>query len=231
MVLPTLTKHSPLSGIYRAYSATLIDQQGWQIAEHFGNLPAEKQSLQTGAVLADWSHIGKISLSGQQAAHTAEMLCAGASSISPLTSVSTTDVAALRLTANDYLILCQAGYELSLLGQLDGDRKDDRTGNLITVVNQTGAMGCFVLAGQRRDEVFERSTAMDLRRDRLVAGAVIQTTIHTIRCTLYRTSQLDIIVHPRSLSESLFDALLDVGIRVGLVPTGLAIVPVELQAG
>lgn len=227
MVLPTLTKHSPLSGIYRAYSATLINQQGWQIAEHFGNLPAEKHSLQTGSVLADWSHIGKISLSGQQAAHAAEMLCAGASSISPLTSVSTADVAVLRLTANDYLLLCQVGRELSFLDQLDGDR----TRNRITVINQTGAMGCLALAGQRRDEVLERSTAMDLRRDRLVDGSVIQTTIHTIRCTLYRTSQLDVIVHPRSLSESLFDALLDVGFGVGLVPTGLAIVPVTFQAG
>ncbi|MGJ3252648.1 MAG: hypothetical protein ACFE0J_16190 [Elainellaceae cyanobacterium] len=227
MVNLTLTKHSPLSGIYRAYSATLIDQQGWQIAKVFGNLSAEEKSLQTGSGLADWSHIGKISLSGQQAAHAAEMLCAGALSISPLTSVSTTDVAALRLTANDYLILCQVGRELSLLGQLDGDR----TRNRITIVNQTGAMGCLALAGQRRDEVLERSTAMDLRRDRLIAGSVIQTTIHTIRCTLYRTSQLDVIVHPRSLSESLFDALLDVGIGVGLVPTGLAIVPVEFQAG
>ncbi|MGJ3249026.1 MAG: hypothetical protein ACFE0I_23505 [Elainellaceae cyanobacterium] len=227
MVRPILTKHSPLSGIYRAYSATLIDQQGWQIAEHFGNLPAEKQSLQTGSVLADWSHIGKISLSGQQAAHAAEMLCAGASSISPLLSVSTPDAAVLRLTTHDYLILCQAGREVSLLGQLDGDRP----GPHITIVNQTGAMGCLALAGQRRDEVLERSTAMDLRRDRLVAGSVIQTTMHTIRCTLYRTSQLDIILHPRSLSESLFEALLDVGIGVGLVPTGLATVPVEFQAG
>ena len=215
----TLAKTSPLIGIYRQYPVQLTQIDGWQIAEHFGSLVLEQRSLQEGAVLADWSHVGKISLSGKQAAAVVEGMVTGAEAIAPLHSISLTDRAALRLTANDYLLLCQPGVAESLLPQIDPA--------LVTAINQTGAMGCFALGGPRRDEVLERSTAMNLRRDRVVAGAVVQTTLHTIRCTLYRTTNLDILVHPRSLSESLFQALLDVGIGVGLTPTGVATVPVN----
>ena len=88
-------------------------------------------------------------------------------------------------------------------------------------------MGCFALGGPRRDEVLERSTAVDLRRDRVHEGSVLQSSIHTVSCTIFRTANLDILIHPRTFSESLFDALMDVGIGVGLVPAGLAALPVS----
>ena len=98
-----------------------------------------------------------------------------------------------------------------------------------TLINQTGAMGCFALGGPRRDEVLERSTAVDLRRDRVTAGSVLQSTFHTVSCTIYRTEDLDILVHSRTFSESLFDALMDVGIGVGMIPTGLSALPVSFN--
>lgn len=223
MTSAALYKASPLSGVYRQFPVQLINVQGWQIAEHFGNPERERQCLQEGAVLADWSHIGKISLSGPQAAAYAERLCEGAESIAPLSSVGTSERVALRLTANDYLLLCQPGLEASLLDLLEAERQD---GDRAAVINQTGASGCFALAGPRRDEILERSTAMNLRRDRVLPGAVIQTTVHTIRCTFYRTENVEILVHPRSLSESLFEALMDVGFGVGLLPTGVGVLPV-----
>ena len=58
---------------------------------------------------------------------------------------------------------------------------------------------------------------------------MIQLTIHTIHCTLYRTETLEIITHARSLSESLYDGLMDVGVGVGLVPAGLATIPVSFE--
>lgn len=214
-----LLKHSPLSGIYRQYPVHLTEQQGWQMADHFGKPDQEQRQLEQGAVLVDWSHLGKISVSGQLAAQTLERLWPGAGEIAPLTTIREGDRVALRLTANDYLLLTRPGMEMTWLNQIDP--------SVVTTINQTGAMGCFVLAGPRRDEVLERSTAMDLRRDRVVPGAVIQTTVHTIRCTLYRTSAWEIIVHPRSLSESLFVALMDVGMGVGLMPAGLTTLPVQ----
>ena len=218
-----MIKTSPLSGIYRNHPVKLTEVSGWEIAKNFGNDERELIHLSQESVLVDWSHIGKISFSGGDAAKAAEQVFSGASEIEPLKSSSNQDMAVLCLTRNDYLILCQSGMETALLGKIDQ--------KITTVINQTGSQGCLVLGGPRRDEVLQRSTAMDLRRDRVVAGSVIQSSIHTVGMTLYRTKNFDIMVHPRNLSESLYDALIDVGIGVGLVPCGISTVPVSFEEG
>ena len=95
----------------------------------------------------------------------------------------------------------------------------------------SGALGCLALGGAQRDLVIERSTAMNLRRDRQGSGSVMQTTFHMINCTLLRTANLDILLHSRDLSESLFAALWDVGKGVGLTISGIATIPVSFEIG
>ena len=218
-----MIKTSPLSGIYRNHSVKLTEVSGWQIAEHFGDEERDKKNLLHDCVLVDWSHIGKISLSLGNAAKAVKQVFPEASALEPLKTLSSPDTAVLRLTQNDYFILCEPGTETDLLKKLDSE--------ITTITDQTGSQGCLVLGGPRRNEVLERSTAVDLRRDRVAAGSVIQSSIHTINMTLYRTKNFEIIIHPRHLSESLYDALMDVGIGVGLVPAGIATVPVSFEEG
>jgi len=214
-------KTSPLSGIYRNHPVNIIEVSGWHIAGNFGDIEREQDNLKKGAVIVDWSHIGKISLSQGNASAAAEKVLKGSSKIEPLNSMADSKMAVLRLTINDYLILCQPNMEKNVLEKIDP--------KVTTVTDQSGSNGCLVLGGPRRDEVLERSTAVDLRRDRVVAGSVIQSSIHTINMTLYRTNNFDIIVHPRNLSESLYDALIDVGIGVGLVPAGIETITVSFE--
>ena len=216
-----MIKTSPLSGIYRNHPVNIIEVSGWHIAGNFGDIEREQDNLKKGAVIVDWSHIGKISLSQGNASAAAEKVLKGSSKIEPLNSMADSKMAVLRLTINDYLILCQPNMEKNVLEKIDP--------KVTTVTDQSGSNGCLVLGGPRRDEVLERSTAVDLRRDRVVAGSVIQSSVHTINMTLYRTNNFDIIVHPRNLSESLYDALIDVGIGVGLVPAGIETIPVSFE--
>ena len=216
-----MIKTSPLSGIYRNHPVNIIEVSGWHVAGNFGDVEKEQEYLKKGAVLVDWSHIGKISLSRGNASTAAEKILKGSSKIEPLSSIADLKMVALRLTKNDYLILCQPGMEKNIFEKIDS--------NLTTVTDQSGSNGCLVLGGPRRDEVLERSTAVDLRRDRVVSGTVVQSSIHTINMTLYRTNNFDVIVHPRNLSESLYDALMDVGIGVGLVPAGVETIPVSFE--
>tara|TARA_B100000579_G_scaffold283047_1_gene234399 strand:+ start:50 stop:709 length:660 start_codon:yes stop_codon:yes gene_type:complete len=218
-----LIKTSPLSGIYKNYPVNFAVLSGWSIAENFGNPERELIHLSQGCVLADWSHIGKISLSGNNSAKVAENIIKGSSKIEPLQSISNQDMVILRLTHNDYFLLCQTGMETDLLQKIDY--------KITTVIEQTGAYGCLVLGGPRRDEVLQRSTAIDLRRDRVLVGSVIQSSIHSVNMILYRTKHFDVITHPRNLSEFLYDALMDVGIGVGLVPCGISTVPVSFERG
>ena len=216
-----MIKTSPLSGIYRNHPVNIIEVSGWHIAGNFGDIEREQDNLKKGAVIVDWSHIGKISLSRGNASAASEKVLKGSSKIEPLNSMADSKMAVLRLTKNDYLILCQPDMEKNVLEKIDPE--------LTTVTDQSGSNGCLVLGGPRRDEVLERSTAVDLRRDRVVAGSVIQSSVHTINMTLYRTKNFDIIVHPRNLSESLYDALIDVGIGVGLVPAGIETITVSFE--
>ena len=216
-----LKKLSPLHECYRTHHAQFVEVAGWSIAEHCGNPEKEKAHLQQGAVLGDWSHLDKITLRGQDAAVAAAQVNKKGASLKPLQSHATQKIALLCQTPDEFLIVAQPGQATKILASAQAPHTD--------TFAYSGAMGCLVLAGARRDEVIERSCALNLRRDVVPAGSVVQTTFHTIRCTLYRTNSLDILLHSRDYSDSLFEALMDVGQGVGLIPSGLATLPVLLK--
>ena len=219
MIQPALTKQSPLAAVYRANHVSCMEQFGWSIAEHFGQPDLESKQLETGSLLVDWSHIGKISLRGQSAKQNAGKVLKASYGLRPLQGCSRAEHAVLKLTDDEYMILCHPDKTGQWIGQFDYEN--------CAVLDVSGGMGCLVLGGSNRDAVLERSTAMDLRRDRVPVGSVVQSTLHVMGCTMFRTSQLDILLLNRDFTESLFDALMDVGKGVGMLPSGLHLIPVS----
>jgi len=215
-----LTKRSQLAAAGRRLGATFVQEDAWQLIADYGNPEAEGRSLRSEAVIVDWSHVGKITVRGADAPVQVARLEPRAADVVRLSSCSRADVACLRLTDDEFLVICPPGGDRDAAALLDA--------GVTSVVVHGGGTGCLVLAGPRRDEVLERSCAMNLRRDRVVPGSVVQTTMHFVHCTLWRTDDLDVIFHSRDFSESLFDAFLDVGLSVGLRPAGLATLPVRL---
>jgi aminomethyltransferase len=205
-----LMKQSPLAGCYQDYNAQTVEIAGWQMPENFGSVQKEKSAFENASVVLDFSHIGKISVRGEEAAE----LFPEAKTLESLQVFSNESIAILRLTDDELIILTPSGQQNTVLGKCQGSQS--------SVIDMSGALGCLTLAGPRRDEVIERSTAMNLCRNRVDAGSVIQTTIHAVPTTLWRTKTLDVILVSRDFTEFLFDALLDVGQSVGLTPAGLA---------
>ncbi len=216
-----LTKQSPLAAVYRGNQVACREHAGWLIAEHFGQPELDSQCLETGSLLVDWSHIGKISLRGLGATQNAGKVLEASLGLKPLQGCSRPEHAVLKLTDDEYMVLCHPEKTEYWIAQFDPEA--------CAVIDASGGMGCLVLAGTNRDAVLERSTAMDLRRDRVPPGSVVQTTVHMMRCTIFRTSQLDILLLNRDFTESLFDALMDVGKGVGMLPSGLRLVPVSFS--
>ena len=97
-------------------------------------------------MIADWSHLGKISLSGAKASSDAEKMIKGASKIKVLNTLSDQTSVAFRLTQNDYLLLTSSGNEESLLDKLKKPQS--------TLINQTGSMGCVLPLGGREEMRF-----------------------------------------------------------------------------
>ena len=215
-----LAKRSPLAAAGRRLGAMFVQEDDWQLVADYGDPEAERRSLRDGAVIVDWSHVGTITVRGTEAPVQVARLEPRAVDLVRLSSCSRAEVACLRLTDDEFLVICPPGGDRDAAAFFD-------TGATSVVVHG-GGTGCLVLAGPRRDEVLERSCAMNLRRDRVVPGSVVQTTMHFVHCALWRTDDLDIIFHSRDFAESLFDAFLDVGVGVGLRPAGLATLPVRL---
>jgi aminomethyltransferase len=221
--MTALVKRSPLSAVYREQCADVQPIKGWEMAIHFGDLAAEKRALEEGCVLVDWSHVGKIQIRGRDAADQAERLRSGAMRLAPLQAIGNDDLAILRLAADEFLVLCESGHLDQEIARLEEGSS--------AICDCSGALGALLLAGARRDEVIERSAAMDLSARALGSGGVVQTTLHTIPCTVYRSAVWDLYLQERDYTHSLYDALMDVGRNVGLVAAGLACVPTNLRAG
>lgn len=221
--MTTLMKRSPLAPVYRSAGARIECMEGWEIATDFGDPAAEARALAEGSALVDWSLLGKIRIRGRDAADCAERLLRGAGGLAPLRAASEESLALLRLAQDEFLALCQPHLPSELLGRL-GQAKS-------AVHDCSGALGALLLAGAGRHRVIERSAAMDLSARALGPGSALQTTLHTIPCTVYRARDWDLYLQTRDYSESLYHALMDVGSGVGLVAAGLACVPIDLCAG
>jgi heterotetrameric sarcosine oxidase gamma subunit len=221
--MTALVKRSPLAAVYRARDAAIQPVGSWEMAAHFGDPEAEKRALATGSALVDWSHIGKLQIRGRDASELAERLLRGAAELSPLRATGDAALAALRLAPDEFFVLCESGRVGAQLERIEGGSS--------AICDCSGAYGALLLAGARRHEVIERSAAMDLSARALGPGSVVQTTVHTIPCIVYRGADWDLYLQTRDYTESLWDALLDVGRGVGLVAAGLACVPADLRPG
>jgi heterotetrameric sarcosine oxidase gamma subunit len=216
---PTLAKHSPLAALCRSSGGKMIDISGWQVADHFADPDKEKQHLSNASVLVDWSHIGKLTLRGSEAENEIAKKYPAAAELAPLQSYDSESGAVLRLTDDEFVILDPSGEV--------AEKKFD--GSRVSVIDHSGTYACLVLAGPQRDEVILRSSAMNTRRDMFAPGTVIQTTVHGIGCIYYRTESLDMFLPVRDYGQSLYEAFLDVGRGVGLIPAGIATLPVNLK--
>jgi heterotetrameric sarcosine oxidase gamma subunit len=213
-----MVKRTPLSTGNRSANARLVETAGWEVAEHFSDPEGERRGLESECVLVDWSHVGKISLRGP----AAESLVAGLASPIPIPAPLRASIrgglALLRLADDEFLILCPPGQEERLLSRLDESRA--------AVLVQTGGYGALLLAGPRRGEVLERSTAMRMSAEVEDSNTVVQTSVHFVPCTVLHTATWDLLIQQREYTESLHHALLDVGRVAGLARAGVGCMPV-----
>ncbi|NQY08753.1 MAG: hypothetical protein HRT71_04460 [Flavobacteriales bacterium] len=214
-----LRSDSPLNSAYNKLQGNFADADGWNIVVDCGQPDKEQKQIETGSVLADWSHIAKVIVRGDDADEAIAGLNADAAKMEIGATIAQKESVILRLTSDEYLVLSLAGEQEEILSKTQHAKvKSYAVG---------GGYACLVLAGSNRNEVWERSTAFDLITDKIGEGRVIQTSVHGVHCTIYRMAGKDLIVCNRDLAHFLMDALMDVGHLVGLMPTGVNVVPIS----
>ncbi len=195
---PGVALRTPMERAHLAAGATIAEQDGWRVAAY---APAEAS-----AWACDVSHLGKLDVRG-----TAAELDALTAGLGTGAARSDDGVWTLRLTPTHGYVLCPFPRVAALRERIGA-----------AAIDVTCAMAAVALGGERRRDVFNRSSGLDVREsrfgpDRCMAGSVMR--VPTL--VLNRGDDLLMLV-AWEYGEYFFEAILDAGVTVGIARAGAA---------
>jgi hypothetical protein len=190
---------TPMERSHLAAGATLEDVDGWRVAAY---APADDEAA---ATVTDISHLGKLDLRGS--AGELDTLTGG---LAPGAAREDDGVWTLRLTPTHGYVLCPFPRVNALR---------DRIGR--AALDATSVYAAVALGGERRRDVFNRSSGLDVREsrfgaDRCMAGSVMR--VPTL--VLNRGDDLVMLV-AWEYGEYFWDAILDAGATMGIARTSV----------
>jgi glycine cleavage system aminomethyltransferase T len=198
---------TPMERSHLAAGATLEERDGWRVAAYE---PADAP-----AWACDLSHLGKLDVRGTN--DELDILTGG---LSLGAARGDDDVWTLRLTPTHAYVLCPFNRVASLRGRIGAG-----------AIDVTCGLAAVALGGERRRDVFNRSSGLDVRESRFgphrcMAGSVMR--VPTL--VLNRGSDLVMLV-AWEMGEYFWDAILDAGETIGIARAGAVVrTPQEVTA-
>jgi len=240
----TLRK-TALNATHRAAKAKMVDFGGWDMPVEYSGLIAEHMAVRTGVGLFDVSHMGDIQLRGPNSLAAVQQLCmndasklaVGQAQYSAMLYPNGTfvdDVVVHKLSANDYLIVINAGtrekdvqWARQIIGRMPGAHVNDFSDYYTQLAIQ----------GPRAMETLQKLTPVDLSAIKnywFVWGQVCGLHNVMIARTGYTGEDGFEIYIPSDVptSERIWNEVLTAGAEFGMVPCGLgARNTLRLEAG
>ena len=240
----TLRK-TALNTAHRAAKAKMVDFGGWDMPVEYTGLIAEHMAVRTGVGLFDVSHMGDIQLRGPNSLAAVQQLCmndasklaVGQAQYSAMLYPNGTfvdDVVVHKLSANDYLIVINAGtrekdvqWVRQVIGRMPGAHVNDFSDYYTQLAIQ----------GPRAMETLQKLTPVDLSAIKnywFVWGQVCGLHNVMIARTGYTGEDGFEIYIPSDVptSERVWNEVLEAGAEFGIVPCGLgARNTLRLEAG
>ena len=240
----TLRK-TALNATHRAAKAKMVDFGGWDMPVEYSGLIAEHMAVRTGVGLFDVSHMGDIQLRGPNSLAAVQQLCmndasklaVGQAQYSAMLYPNGTfvdDVVVHKLSANDYLIVINAGtrekdvqWVRQIIGRMPGAHVNDFSDYYTQLAIQ----------GPRAMETLQKLTPVDLSAIKnywFVWGQVCGLHNVMIARTGYTGEDGFEIYIPSDVptSERIWNEVLTAGAEFGMVPCGLgARNTLRLEAG
>lgn len=217
----TFLKRTPLAGVLERFGVVWIDSYGWKVADNFGEVEVERRAALSGAVVADWSMLGKFEVRGKRAISDLGAVFPEVLELEMEQAYLTSDRAFLRTAPDEIWLLATPAQSEPLLAVLI------EAG--FGFADQTGGRGAIVIVGPERDYVLERATGLDLRERVAPVGSVRQGPVLGLTCALLRLQGADLLLVRREFTESLFEGLIDVGSGVGVRPVGLSCTSLQFE--
>ncbi|GGV60907.1 aminomethyltransferase [Streptomyces longisporoflavus] len=232
--MSTVPRLTALDAVHRALGATMTDFAGWDMPLRYGSERDEHVAVRTKAGLFDLSHMGEITVTGPQAVDFLNfslvgnigsigvgrarytMICAENGGILD-------DLIVYRLgepDAPEYMIVANASNAQNVLDVLR-----DRAGDFdVEVRDDRDAYALLAVQGPESPGILKSLTDADLDGLKYYAG--LPGTVAGVSALIARTGYtgedgFELFVAPGD-AEKLWNALMEAGEPVGLVPAGLS---------
>ena len=222
--------------------ARMVPFGGWDMPVEYSGIVAEHLTVREKAGLFDVSHMGQVEVAGKDAlaavqkisSNDASKLSIGQAQYSALTTPEGTfvdDLLVYRLATEHYLLVINAG-EIPKKYKWIADQTRD-IGD-VAVVNSSSRYALLAVQGPAAVEIVRRLTTVDL--DAIKYYWFAHGEVAGVRSIISRTGYtgedgFEIFIPPAS-AERVWNAILEAGADVGIVPVGLgARDTLRLEAG
>lgn len=230
-----MLKHSPFEAEHQAAGATFTDFNGWNMPLKYGKELDEHRAVRSAAGLFDVSHMGKIWITGPDAATGLNLALAGnfapmsigrARYTLALTDEGTIldDLIVYRFGDDRFLAIPNAGNAAVILEAL----QERLAGLDVSIEDETEAFGLLALQGPRSLDVLQAlpNPALAEHGAELKNYTGVELTIDGAPVILARTGYtgefgFEIIV-PTARASALWNDLMAAGEPLGMLPCGLA---------
>lgn len=190
---------TPMERSHLAAGATIEEHDGWRVAAY--------DEADAAAWACDLSHLGKLDVRG-----TATDLDVITGGLGLGAARNDDEVWTLRLSPTHAYVLCPFPRVAGLRGRIGAG-----------AIDATCGLAAVALGGERRRDVFNRSSGLDVResrfgRNRCMAGSVMR--VPTL--VLNRGDDLVMLV-AWEMGEYFWDAILDAGETIGIARAGVVV--------
>jgi aminomethyltransferase len=222
-------KRTPLNAIHRQMGAKMVAFGGWDMPVQYRGILEEHKAVRSAAGMFDVSHMGEVEFRGPAAlealqrltSNDASRLSVGQVQYSALTTEVGTfvdDLTVYKFADDRYVVTVNAA-------NIDKDFAwmRDHTGGNVEVRNLSDETALIAVQGPRALEILQQLSPLDLSGIRYYWFA--QGTVRGQDAVVSRTGYtgedgFEVYVKPQH-AAALWNALLEVGTPLGLVPCGL----------
>lgn len=220
----TLTTPSKITALHHAHlglGASMVEKDGWLVAERYGSVDAEMEMAAQAGGICDISPMGKLDVQGNNAlAGVGEALgLSGPLPVSGTRRVEEGGVAAIGLAHDEALVLTPAGDVASIAEQLE--KGLDGCAHLVDV---TSAWAAIAVVGPLAHRVLSKVAELDLDPrvfpdGGCVQGKAVEVHVIVLRSDVGKTLGYQVLV-TRDYGEYLWEPLLHAGHGEGVGPVG-----------
>lgn len=190
---------TPMERSHLAAGAELTDVDGWRVAAY----PAA--DVEAAATATDLSHLGKLDVRG-----TADELDSLTGGLATGAARADDGVWTLRLTPTHGYVLCPFSRVGALRERIGGPALD-----------VSSAYAGVALGGERRRDVFNRSSGLDVRESRFGAGRCMAGSVMRVPTLVLNRGDDLVMLVAWEYGEYFWEAILDAGETLGIARTSV----------